>query len=246
VEGTAPGVLLIVNTTPANLATQNSSDTSVPERVSVWVWAFRVVRWSTYLAAFITIILVLRKEPPPPIQISPQAAARAEAKVQQVEQNASKGEPAILRLDEAELNSMLAARLAQAQSARVAPVAPVSGVPTPATPDIPSANDVEQMRSNVRDVKVQMEGDLVKAYVVFNVHGKDMTLDLEGHLGAADGYLKFIPVSGQIGSMPVPQSALESAVQRLMESPENREKLRLPPDVADLHIVNGELVTTYH
>jgi hypothetical protein len=30
-----------------------------------------------------------------------------------------------------------------------------------------------------------------------------------------------------------------------MNSPENREKLKLPPDIAELHIENGELVATY-
>ena len=102
------------------------------------------------------------------------------------------------------------------------------------------------MRSNVKDVRVQMEGDLVKAYVVFDLHGKDMTLELAGKLGASDGYLKFEPVSGKIGSLPIPQSALESAVRQLMQSPENREKLKLPSDVSDLHIEDGQLVTTYH
>jgi hypothetical protein len=237
-----------VNTTPATIATQSGAGTDAPADLGTWRLLFRIVRWSTYLAAFITIILVLRKAPPPSVQISPQAAARAEAKMEAVEQSTSKGLPATLRLDETELNSMLADRLAQAQAASIA-AAPVTGVPTPTVAtdsSAPTANDVEQMRSNVRDVKVQMEGDLVKAYVVFDVHGKDMTLDLSGHLGAADGYLKFIPVSGQLGSLPIPPSALESAVQRLMDSPENRDKLRLPPDIADLRIVNGELVTTYH
>src|SRR5260221_8185 len=84
------------------------------------------------------------------------------------------------------------------------------------------------MRSNVRDVKVQLIDDRVKAYVVFDVHGKDMTLQLEGRLGAQNGYLRFEPLSGEIGSLPIPQSTLESAVQRLMDSPENREKLKLP------------------
>ena len=101
------------------------------------------------------------------------------------------------------------------------------------------------MKSSVRDVKVQMEDDRVKAYVVFDVHGKDMTLELEGKLGATNGYLQFQPVSGHIGSLPIPQSTLETAVQKLMESPENREKLRLPSDISDLHIENGELVATY-
>jgi hypothetical protein len=105
---------------------------------------------------------------------------------------------------------------------------------------------VEQIRSSVKDVKVQMDGDRVRAYVVFDVHGKDMTLELVGKLGAADGYLKFEPISGQLGALPIPQSTLETAVQRLMDSPEDREKLRLPSDVSEMHIENGQLVATYH
>lgn len=101
------------------------------------------------------------------------------------------------------------------------------------------------MRSNVRDFKIQLVDDRVKAYVLFDVHGKDMTLQLEGRLGAQNGYLNFELMSGQIGSLPIPQSTLESAVRRIMESPENREKLKLPPQIADLRIENGEVVASY-
>jgi hypothetical protein len=224
-----------------------------PEKpVSTWVWAFRCLRWSTYLAALITLILLLHKTPPPAVQSSPQAAARAEEKFQKAEESVSQGQKATLRLDESELNSYLASHLDLGNNATspapaaTAPSAPASndsqamdrpGDPTPA--------DVEQVRSAVKDVKVQMEGDQVHAYVVFDVHGKDMTLDLVGKLGSQDGYLKFTPVSGQLGSLPIPQSTLESAVQRLMDSPENREKLKLPSDIADMHIENGQLVATY-
>src|SRR5215471_7067499 len=203
-----------------------------PQRVGILRWAFRLLRWSTYLAALVTIALLLRKSPPPPVTTTPQAAASAEQKVAQVEQSVSQGQPATLRLDQTELNSYLASHLDLA--------APQDG-----GPGAPTASEIEQAKSSVRDVKVQLEGDQVHAYVVFDVHGKDMTLDLVGRLGAADGYLKFEPVSGRIGSMPIPQSALESAVRQLTESPENREKLKLPADIADLHIENGELVTTY-
>jgi len=233
--------------------TTPSQSVPAPEskQVSAWVWAFRCIRWSTYLAGLITLILLLHKTSPPPIQLSPQAAARAEQKVEDVQQSVSRGESATLRLNESELNSYLANHL------NIAPVATAT-VPAPASPsasdtpaaddaaEYPSGVDVDQMRSNVKDVKVQMEGDLVKAYVVFDVHGKDMTLQLAGKLGASDGYLRFEPVSGKIGSLPIPQSALETAVRKLMESPENREKLKLPSDVSEMHIENGELVTTYH
>ena len=48
-----------------------------------------------------------------------------------------------------------------------------------------------------------------------------------------------------LGSMPLPQSVLNSAVEKLMASPENREKLRLPPDMGDIKIVDGHAVMTY-
>ena len=209
-------------------------------KTSVLRWAFRIFRWSTYLVALITLILLLHKSPPPLVEATPQAAARAEEKFAQVEQSVAQGQQATVRLDQTELNSYLASHLDLQTDQPAASVAPPPGGPGSPTPE-----DVERMRSSVRDVKVTMDGDRVKAYVVFDVHGKDMTLELEGKLGATNGYLRFVPVSGQIGSLPIPQSTLETAVQRLMESPENREKLRLPPDISDLHIENGELVATY-
>jgi hypothetical protein len=68
---------------------------------------------------------------------------------------------------------------------------------------------------------------------------------LEGKLGATDGYLRFEPIAGQIGSLPIPQSTLETAVRKMMESPENREKLKLPAEMSGLKIENGEVVASY-
>jgi hypothetical protein len=209
-----------------------------------WKRIFRVIRWTTYAFALLTLVLVLHKAPPPLVETSPQAAARAEEKLEQVERAVANGQPATLRMDETELNSYLAVHLALAGSgvpkpaaAGEAPAAPNGASPTP--------QEVEQMRSNVRDVKVELIDDRVKAYVVFDVHGKDMTLQLEGRLGAQNGYLRFEPISGQFGALPIPLSALESAVQRLMDSPENHEKLKLPSEISDLRIQNGEIVASY-
>jgi hypothetical protein len=90
-----------------------------------------------------------------------------------------------------------------------------------------------------------MDGDVVKAYVIFDFHGKDLSLELDGHLRAEDGYLRFEPVSGMLGSLPLPQSTLNSAVEKMMASPENREKLKLPADISDIQIVNGQAQITY-
>ena len=213
-------------------------------RTSLWTVIFRILRWSTYAAAILTLVLVLRNAPPPPVETSPQAAARAEKKFEEAEHAAANGQPAKLRMDETELNSYLSSHLEWLgrQAAKPAPTTDQSGTPGDAGP---TQHEVGQMRSNVRDVKVRLVDDRVKAYILFDVHGKDMTLQLEGRLSARNGYLNFAPVSGQVGSLPIPQSALESAVRRLLESPENREKLKLPRQIADLHIENGEVVANY-
>ncbi len=231
-------------TQPAPPADQMQFAHSNARSASPWKRLFRIIRWTTYTFALVTLVLVLHKAPPPLVETSPQAAARAEEKFEQVEKAVASGQPATLRMDETELNSYLASHLALAGNGAPNPASAggAQGAPNGATPP---PQEVEQMRSNVRDVKVQLIEDRVKAYVVFDVHGKDMTLQLEGRLGAQNGYLHFLPLGGQIGSLPIPQSTLESAVQRLMDSPENREKLKLPSEISDLRIQNGEVVASY-
>lgn len=215
-----------------------------------WRLMFRAVRWTSYLIALIALLLVLHKAPPPPIEISPQAASRAEQKIADAEQAVSNGRGATWRMDETELNSYLASHLAIAppsgqstpQSSTSSPAGATTGL---ATPSGTSAEQIEQVRSTVRDVKVELIDDRVRAYVLFDFHGKDLSLELQGRLGAANGYMQFEPLAGRLGSLPLPQSTLQTAVQRLMDSPENREKLKLPPEISDLRIEKGEIVVTY-
>jgi hypothetical protein len=216
---------------PSSLAYQNQSAPLTAQKKSTWRLIFRIIRWSTYAGAVITLVLILHKVSPPLVETSPQAAARAEEKFEAVERAIASGQAATLRLDESELNSYLSTHLDLAGNGTPNPV-PAGGAKSVPNTSTPSPQEVEQMRSNVRDVKVQLIEDRVKAYVVFDVHGKDMTL-------------KFEPVSGQIGSLPIPQSTLESAVRRLMDSSENREKLKLPSNISDLRIQNGEVVASY-
>jgi hypothetical protein len=231
-------------TQPAPPVSQNEFAHVARSPSSPWKRLFRIIRWTTYTFALVTLVLLLHKAPPPLVETSPQAAARAEQKFEQVEKAIASGQPATLRMDETELNSYLASHLTLAGNGAPNPASAggAQGAPNGATP---TPQEVEQMRSNVRDVRVQLIDDRVKAYVVFDVHGKDMTLQLEGRLGAQNGYLHFEPLGGQIGSLPIPQSTLESAVRRLMNSPENREKLKLPSEISDLRIQNGEVVASY-
>lgn len=223
--------------------TANGNESGLPWRV-----IFRVVRWGSYALALGALILVLHKAPAPVVETSPQAAARVEQKFEEVQQAVSNGQPATMRMDQTELNSYLSSHL---------DIAPSGGAPSSASsgtggassgasaPGGTSVEQIEQMQSAVKDVKVELIEDRAKAYVVFDFHGKDMTLELEGRLGAENGYLRFEPVSGHLGALPIPQSTLETAVRRLMESPENREKLKLPDGMSGLKIENGEVVASY-
>lgn len=198
---------------------------------SAWRIAFRIIRWMTYAAAIVSLLLILHKKPAPLVKTSPQAAARAEEKIQRTEQAAAAGQPATLRMDETELNSYLAAHLDLAGNA--------GSSPARVQPDVGSP------RSSVKDVRLELVNDRVRAYVVFDMHGKDMSLQLEGRLHATGGYIQFEPIAGEFGSFPIPQSTLRSAVRRMMDSPENREKFKLPREVSDIRIENGEVVLEY-
>jgi hypothetical protein len=205
------------------------------------------VNYATLALLIIVILLILHKSRPPQVNADPQAAQRAESKIETSESAAASGQPEPLHLDSSEVNSFLHQNLALGpQPAATPPNAasnppPSSPTPTTATPD----PTIEEIQSSVKDVKVTMHDDRVEAYVVFNFHGEDLSLDLEGKLGVNDGVLQFQPTQGTLGSLPVPQAALDDAVQKMLASPENREKLKLPADIRDLRVENGELVVDY-
>jgi hypothetical protein len=227
--------------------------------------AYRIVHWGSIAFLVLALFLVLHKSTPPSVANDPTAAARVEQKFAAADQAKANGQPARVQMDSTELNSYLNQNLQLAGSTPAAE--PMSGLPTsgqsvsnaptpasatgtpndPATAALNSGSDqsLEQVQSSVKDVKIDMEGDLVKAYVIFDYHGKDLSLELDGHLGAQDGYLKFVPVAGKLGSLPLPQSTLDAAVSKMMESPDNREKLRLPPDIGDVQIADGQAVVSY-
>jgi hypothetical protein len=214
--------------------------------------AYQILSWVSLAGLILVLVLVLWKAPPPNVPNDPSAAARAEQKLEAADQAKAAGLPAQVALDRTELNSYLAQNL-QVEGGRT-PVgidASRGGTPRPAnapagsTPSVEQEPSLDDVQSSVKDVKVDMVGDVVKAYVLFDFHGKDMTLELDGHLTSEGGYLKFEPISGMLGSMPLPQSVLNSAVEKMMASPENREKLRLPPDVGDIKIEDGHAVMTY-
>jgi len=48
-----------------------------------------------------------------------------------------------------------------------------------------------------------------------------------------------------LGSLPIPQMALNRAVQGLFESPQNRENFKLPPEIANIQVENSQLAISF-
>jgi hypothetical protein len=224
---------------------------------------YRILTWASVVGLVVTIMLVLRKSPAPDVPYDAAAAARVEQKFAAADQAKASGQQGKVevQLDRTELNSYLAQNLdlgnhavgnapsGGAASGNASPGAPgtsgssgtdpLAGIAGPDTPTL------DQVQSAVKDVKVDMDGDLVKAYVIFDFHGKELSLELDGHLKSDGGYIKFEPVAGKLGSLPLPKSTLDAAVEKLMNSPENREKMRLPADISDIQIQDGQAMVTY-
>ncbi len=195
--------------------------------------AYRIVRWLAFAGVGVTIALILRNSPPPVIEASPNADIRAEAKIADFQSATGKGVPATLQLDEAELNALVQSRLPSADQA------PSEGEGQPG-PKEDSA--VEQARSNVRDIRLHLDGDSITAYVLFDLHGKEISLILEGKLEFNNGCLRMVPVAGRLGSLPLMEATLRRAASRLFDSPENRDKFCLPPGIQDARIEGGNLI----
>lgn len=168
------------------------------------------------------LLLILHTTPPPVIHTDPIAAIRLQQELEKAQTAAESGTPDVVGADETELNSLLKqyfqpnARKASAENVVV-----------------------------VRDMKLNLTADRMRLYVLANLSGRDISLLLEGKLRTANGYLDFEPISGKIGSLPIPKVSLKKAIEQALTTPGNREFLRLPRNLRDLRIENGKLVFTF-
>jgi hypothetical protein len=89
---------------------------------------------------------------------------------------------------------------------------------------------------------VTFEGDQLQGQFVSEVAGKKVYITVKGRLGAKDGYATFEPTEFKVGDLNVPVSLVNDALQKKML--EDRDKLKLPDSISDVHVENGELVVT--
>ena len=146
-----------------------------------------------------------------------------------------------LNLDEAELNAWLQANLAQSQGRSPQQVSGL--MPRTHTPvDDPRFQETQDA---MRDLRVNLMGDSVRAYAVFRVYGQDVSLMLEGQVFAENGYLRFNPSEVKIGSLPIPEATLDRVTQRLFDSPESRDSFQLSPHISSVNIRRSRLFVAF-
>ncbi len=97
-------------------------------------------------------------------------------------------------------------------------------------------------QASLKSATVHLEGNRFQGTFAVNVGGKDVSLALGGTLSVDNGTLEFNPTDLRMGSLPVPRRLMESTLRAQLNSPQIRERLKLPPYIKDARIENGELV----
>jgi hypothetical protein len=207
---------------------------------------YRISSWLSIACLMVALVLILRPSSPPGITVTPEAIQQADAKVREFETSLQRAEAATLEMDESELNGWLGANLAIPQVSGDPPSGPsASPVRREASPgERAETPSLEQVQSSVREVKISLLEDGLRAYVLFEIYGKSLSLELEGRLMIQDGCLRLEPTSGRLGSLPLTSGTLRSAAQRLFDSPENREKFRVPAHIKAVTVEQGRLIVS--
>jgi hypothetical protein len=221
---------------------------TVQPKAGPFIRVYRVFRWVSLAVLIIILILILRNPSPPEIPIPPDAAEKAENKVQEFKSSISQGRQGELQMNESELNGWLAANLAINRPQRPEASRPqtldsaIDLAKKAADPTSLSDAEIEEAQSSLRDVKVELKEDSLSLYATFNMHGKDLSLELDGRPLVQDGYLKMDLTGGKLGSLPIPSFALQKLASRIFDSPQNKEKFKLPPSIQDMRIEDGQLI----
>jgi hypothetical protein len=195
---------------------------------------FRILPW-IFLALTVGLVaLVLRPAAPLPIQTVPHVADHLAEKKRDLEFFMRASQPYTLALNEAELNQLIQENLAPALGRR----SRGNGVPSPPGRDTAQ----QEIHSPLRDVQVKLLGNQLRAYNLFVLYGKEISLQLDGTLETHGGHLRLKPSAGMLGSLPIPKSLLDRVFHRLFDSPENRGQFQLPPQIESVRVENSTLI----
>lgn len=216
-------------------ATATVADTeSQPAAPGLLSRVFRILPWISLILSIGVMLLILRQAPPLSIQTDPQAADRVTEKMAQLQMAVQASQPHAVILNEAELNQWMRDNLAIASAHQ----AQQAGIPAP----VGSEPSVQEVQSAMKDVRINLMGNQLRAYVLFALYGKEISLQLDGTIETQGGFIRLKPTSGKLGSLPIPSTTLNYVVHQLFDSPQNRDKFQLPPQIESVRIENNTLV----
>jgi hypothetical protein len=210
----------------------------------------RIISFATLAISILTLVLVLKRPAPVSTPVAPAAAAANaqsfQEKVNQLAQPKAPGEgESEVRINSGELSAALAqaagllpATTVSANSSSGAPSGSSSSSPSP--PAASPAMEFPGSVPSIKDYQVSLDGDIVRGQFLTQIAGKDVYLTLAGHLGSKDGYATFDATEVKVGDLSVPASLVNEVLQKKLE--EQRDQLKLPNNVKDLKVENGELV----
>ena len=201
----------------------------------------RVISLVTLAISVFTLVMVLRKPAPVAVPVSAAAtAANAQSfneKVDRLVQPTSAGQSGgEVRMSSGELTAAIAQASGMLPTAAaLTPSAPSANSATPGGgPELPGPVP------NIKDYQLSMDGDLLRGQFLTQIGGKDVYLTLAGHLSAKDGYATFEATEAKVGDLSVPVSLVNEALQKKLA--EQHDQLKLPNNVKDLKVENGEMV----
>lgn len=210
----------------------------------------RIISIAMLVASLVAIVLVLKRPAPVAPTQAPAAVAehaksfdqkmaQFEQATQQAQSNAASSSSqavsspgstsaptspkAEVHINSNEISAVLAQSLGNAGTSGLTPNPNVgAGAPT------------------IKDQKVSFDGDLVHGQFLTEVAGKDVWITISGHIGEKDGYATFDPTEFKVGDLNVPVSLVNPALQKKLG--EERDRLKLPDNVGNVKVENGELV----
>lgn len=201
---------------------------------------YRIFRWIILLALVVVIALALKRPsdiPEIPDSASvPGLAREFENKLQELQDARLRGSSGVqVELSAGEINAFVAQSMARGSAESAPPqVKPVSSQSEPAAVS----------STDSKDFRLSFDGDEVLAFFVVDFHGKNLNITLSGKPVVSNGYLVFTPSGFRVGTLPIPMFLVDGAIQRRLNDPETREKLKLPDFISDLRVHNEQLVIT--
>jgi len=200
----------------------------------------RIVSVITLVASLIAIVLVVKR--PVPINHRQDLAAIAQhaqsfdQKMAEFEQAARPGSAGSATFATDPANPKAEVRLSSDEvSAVMAQSMGNAGGPT-----LTPTSDVGSAAPTIKDQQVSFDGDVVHGQFLTQIAGKDVWITISGHIGEKDGYATFDPTEFKVGDLNVPVSMVNPVLQKKLA--EQRDRLKLPDNVGNVKIENGQLV----